>query len=394
MRFRHPDGTLVHAAYCTNVHAAEDLAGVLHQLAVYCEPIRERLDVATLGVGLWLARPVATSLVEDPMSVDRLRRALAERGLEVVTLNAFPYTGFQHEVVKKAVYSPDWADPARLEYTLDCSRLLARLLPDDAARGSVSTLPLAWREPWPVERADAARRALDDLAAGLERIEADYGRRIRVGLEPEPGCVLETTDQAAAALRGTDPHRIGVCFDTCHLAVGFEDPAAALDTLAAAAIPVVKAQAACALHAEDPHTQATAKALRAYAEPRFLHQTREERATTQKTPLAVDDLPDALAGGLPGLRPWRVHYHLPLHGVPPAPLTATHDVLDRAIEALFGGPVARTDHVEVETYTWPVLDRDGPPTRDTLVAGIAAELDRLRTGLLDLGLKSAERKGI
>ena len=29
MRFRHPDGTLVHAAYCTNVHAAEDLAGVL-----------------------------------------------------------------------------------------------------------------------------------------------------------------------------------------------------------------------------------------------------------------------------------------------------------------------------------------------------------------------------
>ena len=33
MRFRHPDGTTVHLAYCTNVHPAEDLDGVLAQLA-------------------------------------------------------------------------------------------------------------------------------------------------------------------------------------------------------------------------------------------------------------------------------------------------------------------------------------------------------------------------
>ncbi|MFB6531786.1 hypothetical protein, partial [Streptomyces sp. NPDC056399] len=30
-----PDGTTVHLAYCTNVHPAEDLAGVHRQLEVY-----------------------------------------------------------------------------------------------------------------------------------------------------------------------------------------------------------------------------------------------------------------------------------------------------------------------------------------------------------------------
>ena len=38
MRFRHRDGTIVHLAYCTNVHPAEDLDGVVDQLGRYAEP--------------------------------------------------------------------------------------------------------------------------------------------------------------------------------------------------------------------------------------------------------------------------------------------------------------------------------------------------------------------
>ena len=38
MRFRHPDGTTVHLAYCSNVHPAEDVAGVLAQLDTYARP--------------------------------------------------------------------------------------------------------------------------------------------------------------------------------------------------------------------------------------------------------------------------------------------------------------------------------------------------------------------
>ena len=43
MRFRHPDGSTVHLAYCTNVHPAETLDGVLAQLRDHCEPVRRLL---------------------------------------------------------------------------------------------------------------------------------------------------------------------------------------------------------------------------------------------------------------------------------------------------------------------------------------------------------------
>ncbi|MDX2526914.1 metabolite traffic protein EboE [Streptomyces europaeiscabiei] len=388
MRFRHPDGTTVHLGYCSNVHQAEDVDGVLAQLTDYAEPVRERLGVDRLGIGLWLARDVVSELVAVPGVLRRLKDELAARGLETVTLNAFPYAGFHREVVKKDVYLPDWADEARLAHTLDCARVLAALLPDDAERGSVSTLPLAWRTPWPPDRADTARRALDRLTAGLAGIESDTGRRIRVGFEPEPGCVVETTAQAVRELRGLDPERLGVCLDACHLAVQFEEPDAALRRLADAGLPVVKLQASCAVEATDPADPAARAALRRLAEPRFLHQTRT--AAEQEAPQVrgVDDLPDALDGGLPtDTGPWRVHFHAPLHADPEPPLRTTADQLSRVLAGLLGGASADCDHIEVETYTWSVLPE--PPT--DLPGGIAAELAWARDRLTGLGLKEDQK---
>ncbi|MFM9591063.1 metabolite traffic protein EboE [Streptomyces scabiei] len=384
MRLRHPDGTTVHLGYCSNVHQAEDIGGVLAQLADHAEPVRERLGADRLGIGLWLARDVVSELVAVPGEVKNLRAELAARGLETVTLNAFPYAGFHREVVKKDVYLPDWADEARLAHTLDCARVLAALLPDDAERGSVSTLPLAWRTPWPPDRADTARRALDRLTAGLAAIESDTGRRIRVGFEPEPGCVVETTAQAVRELRGLDPERLGVCLDACHLAVQFEDPGAALRRLADAGLPVVKLQASCAVEAADPADPAARAALRHLAEPRFLHQTRTAARPESPDVRGVDDLPEALEGGLPtDTGPWRVHFHAPLHADPEPPLRTTADQLSRVLTGLLGGPSAHCDHIEVETYTWSVLP--DPPT--DLPGGIAAELAWARDRLTGLGLE-------
>ncbi|MEU7303366.1 metabolite traffic protein EboE [Streptomyces sp. NPDC007206] len=384
MRLRHPDGTVVHLAYCTNVHPAEDLDGVLAQLARHAEPVRERLGVPVLGLGLWLARDAAAALATDDGAVGRLRRELTARGLEVVTLNGFPYRGFHDPVVKHAVYRPDWTEPDRLHYTLDLARVLAALLPAGAAYGSVSTVPLAWRTPWTDGQADAAARSLDRLARGLADLADDTGRTIRVGLEPEPGCVVETTAEAARHLARVDTDRIGVCLDACHLAVGFEEPAAALARLEAAGLTVVKTQASCALQADDPSDPATRAALAAFTEPRFLHQVRE-RGTPHR---AVDDLDAALAGGLPGREPWRVHFHVPLHADPEPPLTTTRPELEATLAALFGGDTARTAHVEAETYTWGVLPEAARPQGpDALADGIAAELAFTRDHLISLGLK-------
>ncbi|WP_062644086.1 metabolite traffic protein EboE [Streptomyces maremycinicus] len=386
MRFRHPDGTTVHLAYCTNVHPAESLDGVLAQLRDHCEPVRRRLGRDRLGVGLWLARDAARALDTDPSALRGLRTALDRRGLEVVTLNGFPYEGFGSDEVKYRVYKPDWADGERLEHTTALARVLAGLLPDDVTEGTVSTLPLGWRTAWDEARDATANAALRTLAERLDALEELTGRSVRVGLEPEPGCVVETTADALAPLAVVGHPRIGVCVDTCHLATSFEDPHSALDALAAARVPVVKSQLSAALHAEHPRVPAVREALTAFDEPRFLHQTRTLTATGLH---GTDDLGEALTGtALPDTGPWRAHFHVPLHAAPAAPLTSTLPVLKAALTRLVGGPHPLTRHLEVETYTWQALPPAlRPRVRAQLADGIAAELALARDLLTDLGLK-------
>jgi sugar phosphate isomerase/epimerase len=363
MRLRHPDGSVLHLAYCSNVHPADDLDGIGAQLERYAARVRARLDTPTLGVGLWVAAPA----LAEPDAAARLSRRLRRHGLEVVTLNGFPYRAFHAPVVKLGVYRPDWTDPARRDYTLALARLLAELLPADVSEGSISTLPLGWREGWDDAAQDAAIAALHDVAAGLEQLEAQTGRRIRLALEPEPGCAVETVAQACEALAGVAPEWIGVCLDACHLAVQFETPEEAIAQLRQARLPLVKAQVSSALRVAPQDR----RILAGYDEPRFLHQVRER---VDGRVAGVDDLPDA--GGLPGAGEWRVHFHVPVHHSQ----HTTQAELAGTLAALVGGPEPLTRHLEVETYTWSVLSGD-----HDLVDGLVSELAWTRDRLVALG---------
>jgi sugar phosphate isomerase/epimerase len=376
VRFRHPDGTIVHVAYCTNVHPAEDFDGVLDQLRRFALPVRARLGVPILGVGLWLAADVAARLAEDPAATARLRDELTACGLEVVTLNAFPYKGFQAPKVKHAVYRPDWTERDRLTYTVNCARALAALMPASARRGSISSVPLAWRDPWDADRQAIALTQLDDVAAELRKLAESTGRTIRLGLEPEPGCIVETTRQAVEHLAAVPRDVIGVCLDACHLATAFEQPDEALATLAAGDLAIVKLQASAALQVDDP--VAGREVLARFSEERFLHQVRSPVGGRDDLEAALVD--DPLEGD-----PWRVHFHVPLHADPPAPLRTTKPELDELLGRMFGGPTPLTDHVEVETYTWSVLP-DAPTDDAGLIAGIATELSWIRERLISHGL--------
>ena len=373
MRLRHPDGSVLHLAYCSNVHPADDLDGVAAQLERYAARVRERLDVRVLGVGLWVAAPA----LSDTAAADRLRGQLDRLGLEVVTLNGFPYTAFHADVVKLDVYRPNWADDQRRDYTLALARLLAALLPDDVSEGSISTLPLGWRTEWDAADQEAARAALQQVAVGLAEIEGATGKTIRLALEPEPGCTIETVAQASDFLAGLAPEWIGLCLDACHLAVQFERADGALEQLAAAGVPIVKAQVSSALRVPEPAGAAARSFLDDFAEPRFLHQVRE---CVGGAVAGVDDLPEALAGGLPARDEWRVHFHVPVH----AAEHTTQDELEATLAALAGGPAPATRHLEVETYTWGVLP-DGPGGDEGLVEGLAAELAWTRDRLVALG---------
>lgn len=387
VHFSHPDGTDVLLSYCTNVHPAQDVAGLVAQLDRYAVPIRRRLGWPRLGLGLWLPASTAAALAADPIALAAFGKELSSRDLFVVTVNGFPYGDFHSERVKKLVYRPDWSHPLRLAYTLDLAWILAALLPEDAVEGTISTLPLGWRESWRPDEQAAAAGHLSDLARELRLLRQRTGRTIRVGLEPEPGCVIETCEDLARA--GLPPEigdHVGLCLDTCHLAVGFSDAERFLQAAADAGLGVVKVQAACALQSDRPADGPDRQALWSLAEPRYLHQVRRLRPDGGLD--GTDDLP-AACRTLDRERPWRVHFHAPVHRTHVGALRTTQPELADALTGLFGGPHPATRHLEVETYTWDVLP-PGAGEAD-LVAGIAGELSWTADRLTALGLKGETR---
>ncbi|GLY31307.1 metabolite traffic protein EboE [Kineosporia sp. NBRC 101731] len=366
MRFRHRDGSVIHLSYCTNMHPAQDLEGILAQLHTYAGPVRRRLGEPVLGVGLWLPAPAAQHLVTDARALHRLREALTAEGLEVVTLNGFPHRSFQAKVVKGAVYRPDWLEQQRLDYTLDLARVLHQILPEDAREGSISTLPFGWRTRFPdgTAPADAAMRA---VAAELRSLAGEYGRPVRLAVEPEPGCVVETMDEGVAAVERLEvPEWIGLCADACHIATQFES----LGTEG----NIYKAQVSNALRVTGDDRSWLAE----FTEPRFMHQIRQEDGFGQ------DDLDEHTLTSFDPEQEWRVHFHLPLNHAE----HTTQPELKQVLKNLVGGETSRTTHLDVETYTWDVLPGDARPSSTAeLMDGIAGELDWTRQQLVELGLE-------
>lgn len=361
MRLRLSGDRTVHLGYCYNVLPGETAAAVCEQLARVCGPVRRRLDVPRLGVGLWIAAPAARELRADPAARRRLAATLAAEGLYVFTLNGFPFGGFHAPQVKGRVFEPSWAEAARVDYTLDLAELLIELLPDDVARGSISTVPLG---PAGVDRA-AAAAGLARLADGLEAIAARTGRRIDLAIEPEPGAALERVAEVAAVAAAIGAPSLGACVDCCHAAVVDEPAAAIFAALAAADVRCAKVQVSSALVVPDPADPDQRAAIAAFDEPRFLHQVRSARGGAM-------DLPEALAA-LDRGAPWRVHFHVPVHDDEFGRLASTR----AAIAPILAAAVAldAPPHLEVETYTWAVLPPDRRPRDDAgLIDGIAREL--------------------
>jgi sugar phosphate isomerase/epimerase len=392
-------------AYCSNVHPGADLDAVLGHLAGPLRAVREQRGLARMGAGLWLSARAVEPLIA---SAAPLREALAASGLNLFTLNGFPQGDFHLARVKEAVYTPAWDDPARLHYTLRLARILTDCLEPSAALGTISTLPLGFAPHWAPARHAVALAHLCALAGELERLADRHGRPIRVCLEPEPGCVLESTtdcltlferDLPAAARQARVSefalaNHLGLCYDCCHQAVQFEDPGQSLQRLAAAGVPIGKVQVSCALQVDDPRPEVLAQVGRDFAEPRYLHQVRTLVPATPGPAILHGrmDLPAALADpGFTRDHPWRVHFHVPIHASSLARpgLSTTQPDLHGVLDWLAGSDAAAggTPHLEVETYTWQVLPPGlRPVDAEGLTAGLAAELRWLEWELDHRGL--------
>lgn len=369
-------------SYCTNVHPGRSWPEVLNGLERYTWPIRQRCG-REIAAGLWLAQPVVYHLLQEPASRQQLRDWLTCHQIPCYTLNAFPYGDFHSDRVKEQVYLPDWTTSARAEYTLACARLLADLLPPSTA-GSLSTLPLGFKAlAQAPDFLDQCVLRLKQVARDLQRLQDETGKTIRLAIEPEPLCVLETTAETVAFFHrlrescGTASEQdavetfLGVCFDVCHQAVEFEDVAASLRQLVQASIRVNKMHISCALHVAQPAEPSLRAALASYIEPRYLHQTfaRSRSGAVWRYQDLDERLITQPPEGFLQAEAWRVHFHVPVDAERLGPLHTTRPDLLQALAVL--PELSYAPHLEVETYTWEVLPGG---EKQNLVDGLAQEL--------------------
>lgn len=382
-------------SYCTNVHPGRTVSEVEQGLDEFTVPLRQNYG-GPLAAGLWLAAPVVRELRTTPGLLSKFKTGLERRELTCHTLNAFPYGDFHGKVVKDTVYLPDWSDPRRLDFTRDCAAVLAELLPD-GVDGSISTSPLAFKGfPHGDDHERQCLESLLQLTEFLDELSGRTGRLIRLAIEPEPFCLLETTDEtlrffnrlwefaANHQLLPTVKRHLGVCYDICHQAVEFEDVPASIRALDQAGIRINKVHITCALQLSTPGDNMEGrKALARYVEERYLHQTVARLPDGQL--LRAVDLTEELAlhppAGFRDAASWRIHFHVPVNNDRIGPLETTRPELKSGLSAIFG--LAYTPHLEVETYTWEVLPGSNTGAVD-LVDGLTQEMSSTRELLKEL----------
>jgi len=392
---------LGHLTYSTLVHPGDTWEEMWASLTTYLPQVKARVSPeAPFGVSLRLSADSARTLASDEAERDRLRAFLAEEDLYLYTANAFPYGPFKGGRVKEQVYEPDWRSEERTRYTVDVADVLADVAPAWIAP-SIQTAPLGFK-PRVTDAAVVASYTEHVLrvVAHLVGLEARTGRTVTLGLEPEPACFLETTEEtvayftdhlyAAAGARrlaalariplaeahaGLRRH-LGIVFDTCHQALEYEDIPTSLRRLGEAGIPIVKLQEAAAIHVPEVTPEAV-DALRTYAETIYLTQTVERRDGVLRQYLNVQDAFAAWEED-PGPREWRVHIHVPVFLDDLGAFRSTRGAIADALRAHAEQPLSR--QLEIETYTWDMLP-DDLKTGD-IVDYVCRELEWVRDELL------------
>ncbi len=378
--------------YCTNVHAGATLEQTESNLKTHAARVQEILGRdQPLGVGLWLSASTAESLIQ-PGKLDAFAELLRVNKWIPYTFNGFPFGDFHKSVVKHDVYLPTWWQPERLAYTKNLVSILDQLL-SPGEEGSISTMPIAWGSPQPTDQQwSLAVQNLLNLVDHLYALEQRTGRLIYVCIEPEPGCLLDTTEGVIQLFQtrlfpAGDAERIRrylrVCHDICHAAVMFEDQSTVLQKYSDAGISIGKVQISSAIEirfadltAEE--RQAVLNEVALFAEDRYLHQTtaRDNAGNVR----FYEDLPYALnevAANPPQDETWRIHFHMPIYLDQFGLLRTTQARIYDFLSEIQRFPEIR--HFEVETYAWSVVPED--LRQQELAAGIAQEIHWLRQQL-------------
>ncbi len=366
--------------YCLNVHPSFTLDQIKSSIERYTLPLKERVAPdQKLGLGLRFSLPTVDDLRKNEKKFNEFVSFLHENDLYVFTLNAFPAGEFQNSSVKEDVYRPTWLEEDRVRFTKWAGEILSRLLPEDIQTGTVSTLPGTFRE-WGNSEAtwEHVMGNMLRVVYQYKKLEEETGKRIVMCIEPEPFCTFERTRDIVTFFeeylfqKGVEQYReafgfsaeesrnmirrhTGVCIDTSHLAVCYDDITEAIDRFRDLDITVGKVQISCAPVLLSP--DAKPEGRRTFLdmdETQFLHQTFGRDGNGQLH--SVKDL-SALKGDRleewKTFSEWRTHFHVPVFLEKFGDIHTTQEVLVQAVDYSFKNNLC--SHFEIETYSWNVL---------------------------------------
>ena len=396
-----------HLTYCTNIHSGESWQDHFAQLQQHVPSIKKSLSPqAPMGIGLRLSNEASIELASKGKT-DVFKSWLAEHNCYVFTLNGFPYGGFHNTVVKDNVHTPDWLTNERVEYTIRLAHILAQLLPH-RMDGGISTSPLSYRFWFEDNEAqkEAIAKATQNILTMLQtliQLKKETGKTIHLDIEPEPDGLLETGAEfinwykevllpagirflattfnfsEAEAIAAIKEH-ITLCYDVCHFAIGFEAHSEVLQQLQKENIQVGKIQISAALKATLPKSveerQKVFETFALFNEPVYLHQVVAQQ--WDGTLLRYRDLQPALENEqAQDAKEWRAHFHVPLFEAQYGVLQSTQQDIIEILQLHCNEPI--THHLEVETYTWEVLQ---PHLKIPLNQSIIRELQWVQAQLL------------
>jgi len=378
----------LHLAYCTNVHPGEDWAQTFDSLNRHTLQVKQRVQPKSrYAIGLRLSDRASREL-SDPKTLLQFQRWLEKKDCYVFTINGFPFGQFHGARVKAAVYLPDWTDPQRLGYTTRLFDLLDQLAPKEM-EASVSTLPGSFKDFITTpEQARAIRDQVWRCVEHIAQLGEKSGRRLHLGLEPEPFGLFENSDETVNffdQLRVEHPNdprleaHLGVNYDTCHFATEFEEPAEAITKFQQNEIRLSKIHLSNALKLSP--SLAALQSLAAFAEDVYLHQVIIRHADGALTRFRdLDVALESSAAHAPKTGDeWRVHFHVPLHCELGDGFNTTTDHVSGLLAILQAQP-ALCSHLEMETYTWAVMPEHlrSREVADQIVAEYEWTLGQLR----------------
>ncbi|MFY0653574.1 MAG: metabolite traffic protein EboE [Cyclobacteriaceae bacterium] len=391
-----------HLTYCSNIHPGESWEATFSNLKEYTTQIKDGLEAEKFGIGLRLSNEASLDILNG-RALEDFKNWLEEANMYVFTINGFPYGGFHHQVVKDEVHTPDWTTADRLDYTKRLFDILAELLPL-GLHGGVSTSPLSYRF-WHKddEALEAAKLRstlhLSELVIYLSELKKRTGKSLHLDMEPEPDGILETTKEfvnfyngymldigtehiiansdldsieAESAIR----EHFQLCYDVCHFAVGFEEPAEAINRILAQGIKIGRIQISAALGSGTVETadqyDTAKKQLKRFDEPVYLHQA-VVKTKNDNLERFKDLGPGLEAFSFPKDQEIRTHFHVPIFTKTYQGLISTQQDIVDTLKAWKNKKFA--DHLEVETYTWDVLPEN---MRTDIVSSVVRELDWVR----------------